>query len=468
MPKQRLFTRRKFSDMITATPSPVKETNPHLASFEQFERNEAVQNPAWIQSIRKAGISHFAELGFPTTEHEEWRFTNITPIARLPFHPILSPSRTALTAKDIAPFTFDHLKGNLLVFINGHFSQQLSSLTQKEGLQIGSLASELTPGGMAEQHLARHAKYDENAFAALNTAFFQDGAYLIISKGAVIRDPIHLLFVQTSSQTGATVHPRNLIVAERDSRAVVIEDYVSLVATPYFTNVVTEIYVSEGAQLEHCKIQAESQNAFHTATVQAVQERNSRWISHSISHGAAIARHNVQTLFTGEGSDAILNGLYIGSNKQLVDYHTVVDHAKPHCSSHEYYHGILDGESHGVFNGKIFVRKHAQKTDAKQTSRNLLLSDAATIDTKPQLEIFADDVKCTHGATVGQLNDEAIFYLRSRGISLRLARQMLVHAFASEILDRMSVEAVRRELDEHIYDRLEEHADALATAGQRN
>jgi len=441
--------------MITANPPKVKEANLPLACFDAFETNEAGRDPAWVQSLRKAGIAHFAELGFPTTEHEEWRFTNVAPIAKLPFKPQLNPSSTAPSAREIDPFTFDHLKGNCLVFIDGHFSKSLSTLAVKDGLVIRSLAGELASGGILEQHLARHAKYDENAFAALNTAFFRDGAFIVIPKGVTIAEPIHLLFVQTSKENGAVCHPRNLIVAERDSHAIVIEDYVHLSDAAYLTNAVTEIYVSEGAVLEHCRIQAESQQAYHIATVQAVQERNSRWISHSISHGAAIARANVQTLFTGEGGDAILNGLYIASGKQVVDHHTVVDHAKAHCTSHEFYHGILDGQSKGIFNGKIFVRKHAQKTDAKQTSRNLLLSDTATIDTKPQLEIFADDVKCTHGATVGQLNDDAIFYLRARGIGLELARQMLVHAFASEILDRITVERVRKELDDHIYDRLE-------------
>ncbi len=457
---------RKGTPMITAeAPSRVKEKNSQLARFDQFESTEASGNPSWLLALRRNAITRFEELGFPTTNHEEWRFTPITAIARLSFNPILSPSSTKVTAAQIAPFTFDHLKGNCLVFLDGHFSEKLSTLQPKDRLRIQPLSKALGTNSLPEQHLGRLASFEENAFAALNTAFFQDGVLIVIPKGETVQDPIHMLHVQTRSEPGSTKHPRHLIVAERDARLTLIEDYVSLVDGPYFTNAVTEIHVSEGAQVEHCRIQAESHHAYHIATVQAVQERNSRWISHSISHGASIARINIQTRFTGEGGDAILNGLYIGSNRQLVDHHTIVDHAKPHCTSHEFYHGVLDGEARGVFNGKIFVRKDAQKTDAKQTSRNLLLSDSATIDTKPQLEIFADDVKCTHGATVGQLNDDAIFYLRSRGIGLPLARQMLVHAFASEILERITIEPVRRELDQHIYDRLEEHAESLAVAG---
>ena len=437
--------------------APAKKTacRPYLESFEQFEAEFAGGDPPWVQSIRKAGVSHFAELGLPTTQDEEWRFTNIAPILKLPFKPIFEPSGQR---PSIAKFTIGGLKCARLVFVDGRYSAELSSpLPETGGVRTASLDSALaTESGLIEQHLARHARCDDNPFVGLNTAFFQDGAFIRIPDGRIVEEPIHLLFISTGRETGATTHPRNLIIAGKNSQATVIENYVSTVDTAYFTNAVTEIVLEENAVLEHCKLQAESLSAYHIATIQAYQGRGSNWLSHSISTGAKIARNNIRTVLDAEGIECVLNGLYLGVVDQLVDHHTVVDHAKPRCNSHEFYNGILDGKSKGVFNGKIFVRKDAQKTDAKQTSRNLLLSEEATVDTKPQLEIFADDVKCTHGATVGQLNEEEIFYLRSRGIGADRARRMLIHAFASDIINRIKLEPVRDELEKLLTSRLDE------------
>ncbi|NDD37249.1 MAG: Fe-S cluster assembly protein SufD, partial [Verrucomicrobia bacterium] len=273
---------------------------------------------------------------------------------------------------------------------------------------------------------------------------------------AVAAEPIHLLFVSVPGDAANTAQPRNLIVAGTNSSAKIVEHYVSLGGAAHFTNAVTEIAVGEGANIEHAKFQEENLEAFHIATVQVTLARDSRFLSHSISTGARLARHNINLVMTGQGVDCVMNGLYAAGGKQLVDHHTVADHAQPHCGSHEYYHGILGGSSRGVFNGKIFVRKDAQKTDAKQTSRNLLLTDTATVNSKPQLEILADDVKCTHGATVGQLNDEALFYCRTRGIAEVNARRLLTHAFASEIVNRITVEPVREHLEQVLWARLEE------------
>lgn len=425
----------------------------YLSKFEEFERGFA-QDPAWLYPIRKAGIAHFAELGFPTPQNEEWRYTNIAAIAKLPFHPVLERPANAPSLKQIEKFLIPGLKCLRLVFVDGHFSPELSS--KLDGIQAGSLAETIrTDSRRVEKHIGRYARCEENAFVALNTAFFTDGAFIDISAGQDVATPIHLLFVTAASQAGATIHPRNLILAGRGSRCRIIESYVSLQDAQTLTNAVTEIVADEDASIEHCKWQAESLSAFHIATIQIQQEGKSRVAQHSISTGAKIARNDIRFLLGGEGIESILNGLYLGVGDQLVDHHTVVDHAKPHCGSHEFYNGILDGKSKGVFNGKIFVRKDAQKTDAKQTSRNLLLSDEATIDTKPQLEIFADDVKCTHGATVGQLNEEEIFYLRSRGIGEANARRMLVHAFASDVVNRITLEPVRQELEKLISARLD-------------
>ena len=433
----------------------VKVSEPDLAQFEDFEKAVSGTSPAWLRTIRTAGIAHFAELGFPTTKHEEWRFTNVTPIAKFPFKPATRACHNGVVAAEIASFTFGGMNCQRLVFINGHYSPELSSLQPRaDGVKISSLAAAFhSDAALIEPHLSRHARYDDNAFAALNTAFIQDGAFIHLPARAVVEEPIHLLFV--ASEPGLTIQPRNLILAEAGAQARIIEDYVSLVSTPTFTNAVTEIVLGENAHVEHCKIQRENETAFHVAHIEAKQARSSRLRSHSISVGARIARNNIHLVLGGEGIDSILNGLYLATGDQLVDHHTVADHATARCNTHEFYHGVLSGRARAVFNGKIFVRKDAQKTDAKQTNKNLLLSDEATIDTKPQLEIFADDVKCTHGATVGQLDEEAIFYLRSRGISEAGARNMLVHAFASDILNRITIDPVREELDRLLFDQLE-------------
>ncbi len=267
---------------------------------------------------------------------------------------------------------------------------------------------------------------------------------------------MQLLFVSTSTDAGATTHPRNLIIVEREARLTVIESYVSLAKAPTLTNAVTEFALGDNCFVEHCKFQDESKDAFHIAALHSHLGRAVNFSSHSIVTGAKLSRNNIRTTLDGEGIEAVLNGVYLTNGDQLADHHMIVDHAKPHCASHEYFNGILAGKSRGVFHGRILVRPDAQKTDAKQTSKNLLLSDEASADAKPQLEIYADDVKCTHGATVGQLNDESIYYLRSRGIGLEMARRMLIHAFAGEIIDRVKHEALREELDALVWDRLEQ------------
>jgi Fe-S cluster assembly protein SufD len=424
------------------------------ALFENFEQRVEPSSPGWLMSLRRAGNAHFGELGFPTTDHEEWRFTNVRPIAAL--EPQAPPANVRLTHEDIARFTYHDLPSRMLVFVDGRLHPELSSPGKNDGAKVLDLAAAIqAEADVLQQHLGRYARYDDNAFAALNTSLIDDGAVILIGAKQEIAEPIFLLFVSTGKVAGVVTNPRILVVAQERSSAVVIEKYVTLGDEPHFTNAVTELVLAEGARLEHCKIQDESVNAFHVATIQVYQKRDSNLLTHSISLGAAIARNNVTPVLDAEGCECTMNGLYLGHGTQLIDHHTAIHHAKPHCNSHEFYHGILDGKSQGVFNGKIFVRPDAQKTDAKQTNRNLLLSDEASINTKPQLEIFADDVKCTHGATVGQLEEEHIFYLRARGIGLEQARRMLVHAFASDIVNRISIEAIRNELDDLFYERFE-------------
>ena len=446
---------------MTATePTAVaKQSDPYLKAFERFEQAAATTQPSWLFPLRKAGIARFAELGFPTLKNEDWRFTNVAPIAKLPFKSALDAARDGLTKDSLDQFSFAKLPGTRLVFVNGHFAAELSTAPmQPNGIKVSSLATALAnDSALVEKHLGRYVRTEDNAFAALNNAFFQDGGFVYVPAGQSVDDPVQFLFINTSKDAGATTHPRNLIIAERGAKLTVIESYVSLASAPTFTNAVTEFALGDNAVVEHCKFQDESPEAFHIAALHSHLGRAVSFSSHSIATGAKLARNNLRTTLDGEGIECVLNGVYITNNDQISDHYMVVDHAKPHCASHEYFNGILAGKSKGVFHGRILVRPDAQKTDAKQTNKNLLLSDDATADTKPQLEIYADDVKCTHGATIGQLNDESIYYLRSRGIGLENARRMLIHAFAGEIIDRVKHDALREELDVLVWDRLEQH-----------
>jgi Fe-S cluster assembly protein SufD len=443
-------------ETTTIPPEQMKQADPYLAAFERFERDRGGE-ASWLANLRKGGIARFSEIGFPTLRDEDWRFTNVTPITKLPFNPALESTQNH--GIDVKRYNFGSLECTRLVFIDGHFAPQFSTiLPQPKSIQIDSLARVLeSDGAVVQKHLGRHARIENNAFTALNTAFFADGAFIHVPAGQTIEKPVHLLFITTNAEAGTTSHPRNLIVAERDSRLTVIESHVSTVQGAYFTNGVTEFVIGEHAGVEHCKFQDESAAAFHIATLHMSLGKQCDFISHSIATGARLSRNNIYTHLGGEQIECILNGLYLTKDDQLADHHMIVEHASPRCNSHEYFNGILDDRSRGVFHGRILVRPIAQKTDAKQTNKNLLLSDSATANTKPQLEIYADDVKCTHGATIGQLNKESIFYLRSRGIGLETARRMLIHSFAGEIIDRIRCDAVREELDQVIWERLEEN-----------
>ncbi|MBI4380403.1 MAG: Fe-S cluster assembly protein SufD [candidate division NC10 bacterium] len=451
-----------------------KELDRYLADFERFEKNGLRGGPSWVHQVRRAAISGFAELGFPTTQHEEWKYTSVAPIVKAPFRPA-DDEPDGLTKESLSLHTLGQAACAQLVFVNGRYSPALSSIgSLPDGVKAGSLATALSADPAAvEPHLARHAGYHDHPFVALNTAFIQDGAFVSIPKGKVVERPIHLLFVSTHDRPASTglsagfdmaqdrrgkaivSHPRNLILAGDNSQAMVIESYIGLNNALYFTNVVTEIVAGESAVVAHYKLQRESEEAFHISTVQASLNHSSNFSSHSIDLGGALVRNDVNAVLDGQGIECTLDGLYMVAGRQHVDNHTRIDHVKPHCSSRELYKGVLGGRSKGVFNGKIYVHKDAQKTDAKQTNKNLLLSEDAVINTKPQLEIYADDVKCTHGTTIGQLDQEAIFYLRSRGIDLEAARGLLTYAFASEMIGRIKVEPVRAQLEHLLLARLQ-------------
>jgi Fe-S cluster assembly protein SufD len=418
----------------------------YLKDFREFENRHAGASPSWLNELRSEGMQAFAELGFPTTRLEDWRFCNMAPIAGVRFQP--------------APFTLnDQIENQIrklpyfgldcpqLVFVNGHYVKELSSVAGLPGnVKVASLAETLKRDDAIAAHLARYADHRSRHFVALNTAFIEDGAFIEVPKGVLIEKPIHILYVSADGNEPWVAHPRNLMIAGPGSQAALIETHIGLGNGVYFNNVVTEIVAEENAHVNYVKVQHESETAFHVASVVAYAARNAALQTNSIQFGARLGREDLTTVLDGEGAESYLYGLYVTNGQQLIDNHTAIDHAQPHCSSREFYKGILDGKSTGVFNGKILVRKDAQKTDSKQSDKNLLLSESATINTKPQLEIFADDVKCTHGATIGQIDPEAVFYLRSRGLALEDARNVLIVAFAAEIVDRVKFEPYREVL----------------------
>ncbi|HAO79574.1 MAG TPA: Fe-S cluster assembly protein SufD [Verrucomicrobia subdivision 3 bacterium] len=426
-----------------------------VGKFSQFEA--APHQPKWLLPVRQAGLAGFAELGFPKLSDEDWRFTNVAPIAQLSFQLAREAVVNGAETKVIAESAFAKLSGHRLVFVNGFFCAKLSSLKPVAGgVRIENLSSALAKdSALIEKHLGKYAHMANNTFAALNQAFFTDGAFIFVPAGVEVAEPVQLIYISSAKQNGETILPRNLIIAEANSKLTVVESYISTGNVAYFTNAVTEILAGDSAVVEHIKLQDEAADAFHIATIAGEFGRASNVTVHSFALGAKLSRTNIRTKLAGEGLECILNGLYLTKDEQLADHHMIVEHAQPHCASHEYFNGILDDKSKGVFHGRILVREIAQKTDAKQTNKNLLLSDNATADTKPQLEIYADDVKCTHGATIGQLNDESIFYLRSRGIGTDTARQMLIHAFAGEIIERIKCEPAREVIDKLVWDRLE-------------
>ena len=435
-------------------------TGIYLQDFEATagNGNGGAGGPAWVQPIRRAAIERFAELGFPTAKDEDWRFTNIAPITQAQFEH--APAEVeGVTVSDLAPFLFELPNSSRLVFVNGHFAPKLSSLADPPGgAKVRNLAGALggeVDAALLQRFLSRHARFDRNGFTALNTAFARDGAFVYVPSGATLGGPVQLLFVSDARAEHKVTHPRNLIVVERGAKAEVLESFLSLTDGTHFTNAVTEAVVHEGGSLEYLRIQRESEQAYHMGTTHIHQERESRVLSFSISLGGRITRHNLDLTLGGAGIESTLYGLYLGHGQQLVDNHTAILHAHPNCSTREVYKGILDGAAHAVFNGKVYVTPEAQKTDAKQTNRNLLLSDRARVDTKPQLEIFADDVKCTHGATVGRLDEMALFYLRSRGIPTTLARKVLTYAFAAEVLEEIPHSSVTRKLEALVMDRLD-------------
>ncbi len=434
----------------------------YLREYEVAAADGGATAPGWFRSLQADAIELFRASGFPGPKDEEWRFTPIAPLVRATFRPAGSATPVGLT--DLEPFLFGRLDWPRLVLVDGRFSPELSQLPSIAGLAIANLASVVKSGdGDLASDLAEASGRTVTPFASLNAALGMDGTVLRLASDSVMEEPVHLVHVTTPGSDGTVTHPRLLVVIGERARAQVIESYVGLGSEGcYWTNVVCDVRLSRGAWVEHTRIQRESESAYHTGVTEIRQEADSHYRSFSFAIGGAIARHDLRSRLGGSGAEALLYGLYFGRGDQLVDNHTTIFHDQPDCRSWEVYKGILTDRAHGVFNGKIIVQPIAQKTDAKQTNRALLLSDTAKIDTKPQLEIFADDVKCTHGATVGNLDPLARFYLTSRGIPDRVAGELLTYAFAAEVLNEISAEPVRTVLDRLIHgrlasDRLEAH-----------
>jgi Fe-S cluster assembly protein SufD len=440
----------------------VEQLETWLEAYTDAERHAPGRAQAWLRALREDAFARFCEKGFPTTKDEDWRFTSVAEIARTPFR----TARAARVTEAEAAQGFLAGAAARLVFVNGRYAPEFSSLEGlPKGVTVASLREQIEKHPETlEKHLGRYANTERDAFVALNTAFLSDGAYVHVARGVVVERPIALLYLAAEESEPTMTQPRNLIVAEAASHVAVVEDYLSVGGESVaFSNAVTELVAGDNAVAQHFLVEREHRKAYNVSTLRIEQGRSANVTSHSVLLGGGLVRNNVHPVLAGEGGDCLINGLFLGTGRQHLDNYMHVEHAAPHCGSRQFYNGILDGQAHGVFHGRIVVHKAAQKTDAKQTNRNLLLTDGAQIDTKPQLEIYADDVKCTHGATIGQIEENALFYLRSRGISEAEARKLLLMAFAEECLDRMHAGPAR----EHVERLIREHLLFMESAPQR-
>jgi Fe-S cluster assembly protein SufD len=432
----------------------LEEKRIHLSNFERLEKESQREMPLpWLDELRKSGMARFDRVGFPAKNEEDWRFTQLDPIVKTRFS--LAPGEVTDASLDrAAEYGFGADAVSELVFINGHYNPQLSKIGKlPRGVIVKSLALAIaTDSERIRSHLGRYADIDRNPFVALNTGFIRDGAFLFFPRGAVVEQPIHLLFINTSGDSPGVSHPRVLIVAEENIQTTIVQSFVGAGggAAPHFANTVTEIFAGDGCRIDHNKLQHETPRSLHVSTMQAALGRGSVLISHAATLGGRVTRNDLNCVLQGEGAEATLNGLVILDGDSHCDNHTLLDHASANCSSHELYKHVLADKTSGVFKGKILVRQAAQKTDSKQTSKALLLSDDAVMHSQPALEIYADDVKCTHGSTIGPVDEDMLFYLRTRGVDLATARHLLTYAFAADITRRIKVEPVRQRLENYM------------------
>jgi Fe-S cluster assembly protein SufD len=398
----------------------------------------------WLNQLRANAVDRVGALTVPTTRDEDWRFTDISPLTKLSFQP--AQAAPPLAGATVEQWAIPEAAARL-VFVDGIYAPQHSF--NHAGLTAENLASGVIRHGAAVQtHLGRHAGFERNAFTALNTAFLHDGALIVVPRELALAAPVHLLFIATRKHVAS--YPRCLVIAESGSALTLVEDFVAIQNEAYFTNAVTEMALAGNAEVNHVRVQRDSAEAFHFANCAVSLEHASRYHSVSVALGARISRHNLGVLLAAEGAECSIDGLALIGGQQLADTHTLIDHAMPQGVSRQLHKCIVDGAARAVFNGNIMVRAGAQRTDSSQSSRNLLLSGKARVDTKPQLEIFADDVKCAHGATVGQLDGDEVFYLKSRGLSDTAARNLLTYAFGAEVIERIPIASLRNLLEQTV------------------
>ena len=434
----------------------VKSENGYQAAFRSVR--ELSPAAPWLELVRGSAMDRFEQLGFPSVRDEEWKYTNLATLAKESFEPVTSADQ--LDA-DVRRHAYPESEGAHLVVVNGFLNEELSVTTglgDVVATDLFSAVDDARYNKIIRKYLARNAGYHNNGLTALNTAFIQSGVFIYIPKNVKLEKPLQITFI--GGTANSATFPRVLVVAEEHSSATVIENFVSSGEERYFTNAIAEIVLKDGAHLEHYRLQRESKKAFHVSMTSAELGRGSRYDTTSINLGAQLSRHDISVVMDHEGAETSVDGLYMVDSDQHTDTHSVIDHKQPHCNSHQLYKGILDGNARAVFNGKIFVREGAQKTDAIQTNKNLLLSDRARVDTKPQLEIYADDVKCAHGAAVGQLDPEELFYLETRGISPDLGRSLLTYGFAEEVIAKIKLESIRAELDQIVLKQLHTSLEA--------
>ena len=426
----------------------------HLAKLGNPERRDVPVRP-WLDELRQAGLDRFAKVGFPDPRNEEWRTTNLAALARMTFA-AASPADAVAAREAFTHYTYGDDAAAELVFVNGFYAPEFSRTGGlPRGVGIANLGASIdADADRVRQHLARHADIKHNPFVALNTGCVREGAFIHLGRNTVVERPIHLLFLTVPGTQPVITQPRVLVIVQENAQASIVETFAgspqcsALSDHSYFTNAVTEMICGADCHIDHCKFQHESRAAYHIATMQVELGRSAHFVSHSASIGGKLTRNDLNVILNGEYADATLNGLVLVTGDQHVDNHTLLKHEKPNCPSHELYKHVLDGHATAAFKGKIFVQKDAQKTDSKQTSKALLLSDDAYMNSQPALEIYADDVKCTHGSTTGPVDDDMVFYLRTRGISLEAARHLLTYAFAADITRRIRVEPVRRRIEE--------------------
>jgi Fe-S cluster assembly protein SufD len=436
-----------------------KSENQYLTAFSRIR--ELGPTVPWLELVRSGAIDRFEQLGFPTVRDEEWKYTNLAALAKANFQPATPRPDAALP--NIDRFAYPETTGAHLVVVNGLLREDLSTkvgLDSIVAIDLFSAVADARYNKVARKYLARNANYHDNGLKALNTAFLRSGVFLLIPKNVKLETPLQITFVSDTAESKSASFPRLLVVAEENSSATLIENFVSNGDDSHFTNAIAEIVVKDGARLEHYRLQNENRKVYHIATTATELGRASSYDATSINFGAQLARHDISVVMDQEGAECRVDGLYMVGANQHTDTHSVIDHTQPHCTSHQLYKGILDDNARAVFNGKIFVREGAQKTDAMQTNKNLLLSAQARVDTKPQLEIYADDVKCAHGAAVGQIDDEELFYLQTRGLNPELGRSLLTYGFAEEVIGKIKIESIRSQLDEAVLTQLHTRLEA--------